>query len=183
MKPIGRTLAQIATAAIVPPEFAKVIYDGLWRPVDETKPRDRISLTEIVEALKLCESPIEKLMLIGILTMPCDAVVHVHDPMAGEPFPQTSVVVTPQFVISRYRLDFLITVRRSNGSIMNFAVECDGINFHGDIEKRKEDAERDKYLEHFGIKTVRYYGQKIRRLGHLCADEIAAVVNEELASV
>lgn len=181
MKSIGTITASLAHQKNISQELAKVIGEGLERSdqksFSETFPKRKLDYAGIVDATSLCESPIEKIMLAGMLTMPSDVAPVVHDPMSGEPFPVHALVVTPQFVIARYRLDFLVTVQRLKAPPCSFAVECDGIQFHGSLDKRKSDYERDLYLNAIGIKTVRYYGQEIKQLGFKCADDVAAIVN------
>jgi very-short-patch-repair endonuclease len=183
VKTLATQVAGIAHGENVSAELGGIINRAVNRSLQADiaaiLPRGRADRNSIVAALKLCESPIEKIMLVGLMTMITKVAVVVHSPMSGEPFPRAGVVVMPQFVLARYRLDFLITVQRPFGPY-HFAVECDGIEFHGSLQKRHEDNERDQYLRALGIKTLRYYGQKIKQLGHQCADEIAAIVNEKL---
>lgn len=182
MHALGRAVSSLAHGDNVPSDLSGIIYDGTSRLCGEGMPRHLVSRESVVAALPLCESPIEKIMLVGLMTMPCNAAPFVHDPMSGDPFPEKAVVISPQFVIARYRLDFLLTVQRKGNPFL-LAVECDGIQFHGALDKRDDDLERDQYLMSFGVRTVRYYGQTIRSRRHKCADEIAAIVNEEMERV
>jgi very-short-patch-repair endonuclease len=160
-------------------ELANLLHDAESRDYDGRPPK--ISRSHLLEFISQCESPIEKFMLIAMAHMPCNVKPVLHDMNSGEAFPEWPVVIIPQVVIARYRVDFLVSVMRPFGSVITFAVECDGADYHYSIETRARDAERDRYLRCLGIKTIRYGGQKIKKLGYKCADEIASIVNEELS--
>lgn len=136
----------------------------------------------ILATLNLCESPIEKVALaaLGFMVVPgtdCFPPA-IHDTMSGDAWPVKPVVICPQFVIGRYRLDFLVQVIAEDGRKHLFAVETDGAEYHSSIEARAKDAARDDYLKAFGIRTVRYSGSAVNRLSHKLAHEIAAMVQE-----
>jgi very-short-patch-repair endonuclease len=116
--------------------------------------------------VNLCESPIEKMMLAALayLYIP-DADCFppaIHDVSSGEPWPKKPIVIVPQFVIARYRLDFLVQIDLLEKT-WRFAIECDGIAGHAGIDDRQSDRERDAYLDALGIKTLRFSGQDIYR--------------------
>ena len=136
----------------------------------------------ILATMSICESPIEKVALaaLGFMVVPgaeCFPPA-IHDTMSGDSWPNKSVVICPQFVIGRYRLDFLVQVIADDGRKHMFAVETDGAEFHSSIEARQRDADRDDYLKAFGIRTVRYSGSAVNRLSHKLAHEIAVIVQE-----
>ena len=98
--------------------------------------------------------------------------------MSGEAWPKGPVVIVPQFVIARFRLDFLVTIETAAGRY-SFAVECDGAQHHSNINDRQKDAARDAYLRGLGIKTVRRSGNWIYRQQWRIADEISAIIQEK----
>lgn len=102
----------------------------------------------------------------------------IHEVQSGEGWPEKPVVVVPQFVIAKYRLDFLVAIKHGEKQDW-FAVECDGADFHSNKQARQRDTGRDDYLRALGIRTVRYSGSWIIRNSWKVADEIAAIVREK----
>ena len=129
------------------------------------------ALAEFRKGSPLCESPIERDLLAGLLTADWgyfhteNAVIH---DCRNEEFPDEPVVIAPQLVVARYRLDFALVLRR--GKITRtVAIECDGKDYHD----RERDNRRDEYLSALGIGTIRHGGQDIHRIPLGCANEIA----------
>lgn len=128
--------------------------------------------SRLMATVTLCESPIEQVMLVALSHMVAAGAFPpmIHDIKSGDPFPGGPVVIVPQFVIARYRLDFFVMVNRN----LKFAVECDGAAYHSERIDRIRDAARDDYLEALGIHTIRYSGSWIKKNSWKVADEIAA---------
>jgi len=127
---------------------------------------------------KLCESPIEQIMLAAMVFMAPKApewsmpVLHVVG--EDEEFSRQDVVIAPQFVIARYRMDFLVQ-SKLGGRRRWLNIECDGYDYHMSPEFKARDMARDRYMAGLGIRTIRYSGQWIYK-NHLrgVADEIEA---------
>ena len=76
-------------------------------------------------------------------------------------------ILTPQFKIGNYRLDFVLT----NDKNQKIAIECDGDTYHG-IEELDNDLKRQSILERCGWKFVRiraseYYYDREKSVGTL----------------
>jgi very-short-patch-repair endonuclease len=136
------------------------------------------------ETVNICESPIEKMMLaiLSMTVMPKSECFPpaIHDLQSGEPWPYGPVVIVPQFVVARYRLDFLVCIDGERARRSLICIECDGAEHHHGHEDRQRDAERERYLKNFGIATLRYTGKTIHRLGHSLTDEIGNVIDHVL---
>lgn len=153
----------------------RLIKSGL-APADASQAIGR-ARTRFMETHMLCESPIERIMLAALSMTVIDGrssgiLPSIHDVSSGEPWPDSLVVIVPQFVIAKYRLDFLICV---NGQRLNralIAIECDGKDYHSSREQIERDAERERYLVNFGIATLRYGGSDIYRMGGELSKEL-----------
>lgn len=192
MRQIGVNVAQLAYGKNVHKDAAGVLNECRWRCVErlerlgiqDARARELITRTEarFVAMAHLCESPIEQMMLAAMSYMVIDGAEcfppAIHDVMSGEPWPNCPVVIVPQFVIARFRLDFLVTVDMPS-SRYSFAVECDGAEHHDDPSDRMRDSERDAYLRCLGIKTVRRSGKWIYKHQWRIADEIEAIIQEK----
>ena len=135
---------------------------------------------ELERSLPLCESPIERLMLIGMAYMPLPQNPElfpsifdvVHDPL----MPVKGVVIAPQFQLGRYRLDFYLQWNwcANTGNASRLCVECDGKEYHDYSQKDHytRDKIRDGFIASFGCETDRYSGAQIYKSGPECADMI-----------
>jgi very-short-patch-repair endonuclease len=138
------------------------------------------SARAIGEASRVCESPIEVLMMGAIISHlrieGCP--VSVLDPGLKIILPlnikgTAGWVVSPQAKIVDYRVDMLVGYRDRQGRQGFVAVECDGHDFH---ERTKEQAIRDKtrdrfLQEHFGA-VLHFTGSEIHRDAWGCAGEV-----------
>lgn len=144
-------------------------------------------------ALKFCESPIEQMMLAGLCVTAVQtfgAPLEVRHgtnllgrvEVPGFPAP-CALVVSLQFRVDRYRIDFALqsVVDRHRGFMV--AVECDGHDYH---DRTKEQAQRDKARDRFlhasGFLTARFTGSEIYRAGGVCAYEAWKIALSELAN-
>jgi very-short-patch-repair endonuclease len=66
--------------------------------------------------------------------------------------------------VGKYVLDFYCEEARLN-------IELDGSQ-HGFPSRREQDRERSSYLEHLGIKSVRFWNTHLRRNGQSVRDTI-----------
>lgn len=189
---IGGSVAQMAYGSQVTKEAAAVLNECRWRCMDDlaalgiTQDRGselcRRAEHRFVAMAHLCESPIEQMALAAMAFMVIEGVEcfppAIHDVMGGEEWPNSPVVIVPQFVIARYRLDFLVTVDTAEGRYL-FAVECDGAAYHNGPKERRRDFSRDSYLRCLGIKTLRMTGSWMFKNQWKVADEIAAIIREK----
>lgn len=124
-----------------------------------------------LRTLRVCESPIEKLLMLRLM-------------QEQEYFEQTygscgiEVDIIPQMKVEvddkNYRVDFVLTVvdviaqKRTD-----IAIECDGHDFH---EKTKEQAAKDKMrdrdLQKKGMYVIRFTGSEIWKSPTDCASEV-----------
>jgi very-short-patch-repair endonuclease len=87
------------------------------------------------------------------------------------------VLIAPQFEIGKYRLDFLVTNKKTGEKI---DVELDGHDFH---ERTKEQASRDKardrYMQTNGFKVFRFTGSDVHQDVGRCVREVLSAVRSE----
>lgn len=113
------------------PEFAEEVAEGCAR------------------GLSLCESPIEQCLFPWLVAQrygrfrQAPAVLLPDELEAGA---TNAVSVTPQFVIGRFRADFALSIRLSDGLLRIVVVECDGRDFHSSPEQVARDKGRDEIL-------------------------------------
>src|SRR5688572_19962442 len=117
----------------------------------------------ISDHLTLCESPIEKMLLVEMIPR-----------IVGGGFD-----IQIQAVHLGSRLDFGL-VNKKTGQII-LAIECDGHDYHERTkEQARRDRSRDRKLLAAGINTVRFTGSEIYRDAGKCAREVWALA-ESLA--
>lgn len=186
MKPIGAIVTDLSTPVPLSAEVKVVLSraelqarrDLALLGIINADALVQGALNQFTEKRRLCESPIEEMMLaaLALMVVPDTGCFPpaVHDVNSGEPWPIKPVVIVPQFVIARYRLDFMVSITMPGISPVRLAVECDGRKYHTERRNVFADQARDKYLSAFGIATLRYTGQRIFRHGHLLAQEIVA---------
>lgn len=120
---------------------------------------------------KLCESPIERGMLAGLMTANwhflANPFVPVIDLSEKGKIPDAQVLIIPQFPIMGSRLDFAIAVKGNNKGFL-WAVECDGKEYHDQVA----DAARDEKLKAVGVRTFRFAGSSLFSDPAACADRV-----------
>jgi very-short-patch-repair endonuclease len=140
-------------------------------PADALK-RVREALDGEHAALRLIESPIERMMLVGLRWWFRRYEVTINGWVHGklELLPQVPVT----FGDKRYRLDFAIRDREFDWKI---AIECDGHNFHERTpEQAQRDRERDRLLQIDGWTVLRFTGTEINRDLEKCTDQVWAAI-------
>lgn len=124
--------------------------------------------------IKRCESPIEQLLLAGLLIQTMghpdfEFLIRPEFPTGLRP-ERPVVICVPQFKIGPYRADFAILNSRKREMII---VECDGHDFH---ERTKEqatrDRSRDRWMTTGGYTVLRFTGSEIHNDALAVADEI-----------
>ena len=115
-----------------------------------------------MNALDLCESPIETLLGEALLARIGD------DPLLS---------LQPQKALGPYRVDFVLVCSHDWGCC--FVIECDGHDFH---ERTREQAQRDRRRDRFfsprGWIVMRFTGSEIWRDAARCADEVFDVIED-----
>ena len=125
----------------------------------------------------ILESPIERLILPWLITMPETRIRH---PLVRTALPTEDdrrrareIRIVPQIAFGKYRLDFAIVVQLGVRTFV-MALECDGRAFH----RVPDDAVRDRYLESFGIHTMRVTGSEISGMPDYVALKVADVIEQ-----
>jgi len=144
---------------------------ALDQAIDDIRHSLRYLIPERISGLsRQPESPIERQLLIGMMTLsyvtPCYhfgdefSELTIKEGRADKP----TFKVQLQAPVMDYRVDFLITVVLAGKVIGRLAVECDGLAFH---ERTKEqaarDRSRDRALTLAGYKVIRFTGSEIYR--------------------
>ena len=127
-----------------------------------------------VQALwAVADSPIEREM--GQAIACCELLnggqpaIVLPDGIVG-PRPPFSLIVYPQMLIGRYRVDFAIDHAPTRRRLV---VECDGFEFHDrNIEQAAADKARDRFLLKSGWPVMRFTGSEIARQLDLCLADI-----------
>jgi very-short-patch-repair endonuclease len=188
MKTLGNIVSPIVYGSNVHKDAANVLNECRTQCLIDlerlgiTQERGRVlaeqAQTRFLATCHLCESPIEQMMLAAMSMMVMAGTdcfpPAIHDVMSGEQWPVSPVVIAPQFVIARYRLDFLVSVQTKDGHY-HFAVECDGAQHHSNQRDIARDEARDTYLQRLNIFTYRVSGSWIYKHGWRIADELAHI--------
>lgn len=110
----------------------------------------------------LCDSPIERSMLAGLLTarwggfLTLPPAVHAGLDYS-EMLPRGDVVIVPQMAFVRYRFDFGVVMEI--GGVKRIAcVECDGQKYHQDAERERQ---RAAYLKSWGVPLFKSTGAEL----------------------
>lgn len=115
-----------------------------------------IDFDETIRKLSLCESPIEKIMLLNLESI---------SKSRGRVIPQYS------FDDYNYRVDFYLKLDQN----VNIVVECDGHDYHEKTKKQaKRDKKRDRKLQQIPEVdfVFRFTGSEIYNNPEKCASEI-----------
>jgi very-short-patch-repair endonuclease len=89
-----------------------------------------------------------------------------------EAFKDANMVVTPQFALSIYNIDFAVPERK-------VAIEIDGGNWHSSKTKRKQDTGKEVLLRNRGWKLVRFqvYEHRLKIVSDVPTHDFADVIN------
>jgi len=110
------------------------------------------------------ESPIEQLLYTALkLVAEVNAIERFDDRGAtGQPL-FTGLRIVPQYVIGKYRADFLVEYHPWQGAPKSVLVECDSQQFHERTEaERRYEKARDRYLIQHGHQVFHYTGKEIK---------------------
>lgn len=145
---------------------------------DQAKKHREALWGDVVDNLKRCDSPIERVMMAALMVSdyPGAHVIPmvVHNPKIEAIFPDCECVLVPQFAFAKYRMDFGLVVRR-DGRQLIIDIECDGADYHKD---KINDRARDDYLRSWGIPIFRFKGSEIYQYPFACADMVVSHIIE-----
>ncbi|NRD80320.1 DUF559 domain-containing protein [Bacillus sp. BRMEA1] len=114
----------------------------------------------LLNSIRNCESPVEKLFCLHLL----DWLPHYESQFRYIDSDVTISIFIQKEIEYRgkkYRPDFLIEVY-ALGNEFDFIVECDGHNFHEKTKAQaKRDKSRDRNLQSAGYRTIRFTGSEI----------------------
>lgn len=134
-------------------------------------------MDSIVDAIKDCDSPIEQMFALELLRL-------------EETFPSVAWSKQDRFNIfgRKYRTDFVLQVYDAifgdDGTpayewTTGLVVECDGMEYHSDIEQIEHDNTRDiDFLMEYGMSTIRFTGSQILKDSWGCAGRAMQLVIE-----
>lgn len=153
---------------------------------------------ELRSAMESLESPIETMMMLGLLWHAANEQCVVRFRRygrfmgGGSSGCECGLTLLPQFELGNYRVDFLLEIeepdlrslRLTGEQRADFAtliIECDGHDFH---EKTKEqaqrDKERDRMLQSMGHHVFRFTGAEIWRDSCQCGEQAWTHLNRNL---
>lgn len=131
------------------------------------------------------ESPIEELMLYGLILAAQDEVEDIGFVVDGRRFGDSGngadfLIIEPQAKIENYRADFLLTFKSITHGFekdRQLIVECDGHDFHDKTkEQASRDKERDREMKKLGYDVFRFTGSDIWNDVYSCAKEAIDMV-------
>lgn len=131
--------------------------------------------------IKLCQSPIERDLLLALLSEASDSYDHITVGPIENQQSAKDLTIWPQFPISKYKIDFGVFGSLYRGKTARVLVECDGHDFH---EKTKEQAQKDKSrdrdLQSKGFSVLRFTGSEIFKNPAACAREVLTFIKAGL---
>lgn len=178
---INNVITPPATLADVDPGVKSVLEDAVadYRSSqsgiakDEVERRVQVGIATVWELVKLCESPIEKLIVPSLVFQPYGSNgPWIPADMLREGVQSFAPVkIAAQMVIDDARFDFMIGLNLGSETLM-FAVECDGREFHDEAR----DFQRDRKWSRAGVSTVRLKGSDIHAAPRMAASRVAEFV-------
>lgn len=189
---------------VVPNEIAKKFpgLDAAFGATISTSLRSEYSarISQLGNALNLCESPIEARMLLGLVCS-CglhDLTVKVANVEQGEvyvsqgsSYEERALWIFPQLKVGDHRVDFAVSSVFDNTQIkiarmvgkpdppgplqieQRLAIECDGHDFHERTsEQATRDKSRDRDLLNLGYPVMRFTGSEIVAGPLKCAAQV-----------
>lgn len=135
-------------------------------------------------AANLCGSPIEQEMLSALIWAdfgfgPGRLFVWDHTMAERHPLDLEYVTLAPQYPEGRYNIDVALFVPCPTGGHLQFAIECDGHDFHEKTkEQARHDKARDRRLIAKGWIPFRFTGSEIWADADGCAEEVAVFVRD-----
>ena len=169
----------------VQPKSTKTADLALKRVVSESQTVAARFIEEYENLNRLCESPIETMMLASMfceMRYMVSPAVFIGNFVPGDLTEKNDcpVFISQQVDVGNYRVDFLVHDFSCGNPCQKIVVECDGHDFH---ERTKEQAARDKardrYMQSEGYKVLRFTGSEIYKDADSCAQEIISNLKVE----
>lgn len=135
-------------------------FAGLW-------------VSRLDRVLSRCESPLEQLLLVNMLTLPYVELYPRYHGMPDQPFASDGdAMFYLQYPITldgqTNRLDFAVIWEQTK-----INVEVDGHDFHERTkEQARRDKSRDRRLTQAGWKVLRFAGSEVWKEAYSCADQM-----------
>ena len=114
-----------------------------------------VSLAGFIENMKMCESPLERAFLVGMLA-------YSREFMTPNLLKQGEVIEL-QKKIGNYRCDFVYTPNSENQTSKKpIVIEVDGHSYHEkSVKQATNDRQRDRFLADKGYKVLRFHRAEI----------------------
>ena|SRR3990167_5735720 len=137
---------------------------------------------EFNKGLLLCESHIEMHLLAALMFIDggySNESVWIWDSLKNNKKPSVQIVISPQYRIEKYRVDFAIFAEDFSDNVLHIVVECDGHDFHERTKKQAaRDRSRDRRIQALGWKVMRFTGAEIHNDAMACANEVSQIVSD-----
>ena len=151
--------------------------------VKETFTDDLSCMKKCLEyALVGCESPIEQVMALNLLTFKV-IVEKVHRSMDWLEIIDIANQVPIKVDDKTYRVDFLLKVAinvNNKKFYKNYIIECDGHDYHEKTKAQVTHGNRkERNLRTAGYDVVRFSGSEIFKKGMECVTDVIKIINAE----
>lgn len=131
-------------------------------------------------------SPIEQLFYVSFKALLSVHSVPLHDaPLVNGQAIPFGMLISPQFTIAPYRVDFYISwhgymVGARPSEVRSVVVECDSQQWHERTEKeRRYEKKRDRAIARLGLHTFRFTGKEIKENPFAPAIEVCSFLLQE----
>jgi very-short-patch-repair endonuclease len=135
---------------------------------------------ELLEIHPEMTSPIERLLYCALRAVQESWPIPGSEPdkFVGDEMTWTpGLTIQTQVRIGEYRVDFIVTDFKSDGSYLQILVECDSQAWHErSPEEREYEKTRDRFLVSQGYKVFHYSGREITRNPMKVAEEILSEI-------
>lgn len=138
---------------------------------------------------KKCQSPIEEMLLAGIISVASGETSFSDRSYTWPEYPRVpfdGVYCRLQAKVGPYRPDFLFIFQyKSKEENKRFlVVECDGHDYHEKTkEQAKHDKSRDRWMTQNNIQLLRYTGSEIYNDSDGCAEEVCALIEKTIYDI
>lgn len=143
------------------------------------------------EQLSICESPIEKMLLMHLLHKV--SLIETHRDHFYFDIDNIYVMFSPRVSIlsGKFRIDIAAEVeyrlpgepQDKDPRTMKFAIECDGFEFHSSKEQMQNDYQRERDIQIYGCHVIRFTGSEIFADPAKCAEEVFKIISTYLLNL
>lgn len=161
-------------------KFVEDYLSGIWTE-DGNPGLTGKAIAKYHGAKDLCQSPIERMMLGGLIATPFgygigeNIIIPAAEIESADAASPVNNYIVPQMQIPqfRYRTDFFVSLATNGYRRLGMFIECDGHDWH---EKNKEqaarDRKRDRDLQSLGVNVLRFTGSEIFSNFDECMNQI-----------